>query len=205
MRPTFSKNYSRRTFLGRTTAAAFAFTFLPSRVWGANERLRFAGIGVGGQGFDDIDHAGNLGDVVALCDCDDTKLLTKRLNFPTARVFRDFRRLFDDMAGKIDAVTISTPDHTHALAAALAMKRGIHVYVQKPLTHDMWEARWLRDLAREHKVASQMGNQGTADNTLRRGVEAIRAGAIGPVREFHVWTDRPTWPQSPSVIARPSS
>ena len=204
MRPTFSKSYSRRTFLGKTSAAAFAFTFLPSRVWGANERLRFASIGVWGQqGFYDVDHVGNLGDVVALCDCDDSVLNWKLSKYRDACPFSDFRRMFEEMTGKIDAVTISTPDHNHALAAALAMKRGIHVYVQKPLAHDMWETRWLRDLARQHKIVTQMGIQGTADNTLRRGVETIRAGTIGTVREFHVWTDRPTWPQSPSVIARP--
>lgn len=204
MRPTFSRSYSRREFLGATTAAAFAFTFLPSRVWGANDRLRIAGIGVGGKGSGDLDQAAKHGDVVALCDCDDNPLQAKLKKFPGARSFYDFRRLFDEMDGKIDALTVSTPDHTHALAAALAMKRGIHVYVQKPLTHDVWEARWLRDLARKHKVVTQMGNQGTGEDGLRRGVEVIRAGAIGPVREFHVWTNRPVWPQAPSVIARPT-
>ena len=204
MRPTFSQNYSRRSFIGTSASAAFAFTFLPSRVFGANDRLRIAGVGVGGKGSGDIDQAGTLGDVVALCDCDDTKLDAKLKKFPGARTFHDFRKMFDAMEGKVDAVTISTPDNTHAVAAALAIKRGIHVYVQKPMTHDVWEARWLRDLSRKHKVATQMGNQGTAENGLRRGVEVIRAGAIGPVREIHVWTNRPVWPQAPSVIARPA-
>lgn len=204
MRPTFSKTYSRRHFLGSLTATSLAFTLIPARVWGANDRLRIAGVGVGGKGSSDIDQAGTLGDVVALCDCDDQPLQAKLAKFPGARTYQDFRRLFDDMDGKIDAVTISTPDHTHALAAAMAMKRGMHVYVQKPMTHDVWEARWLRDLARKHKVVTQMGNQGTAEDGLRAGVEAIRAGALGPVREVHVWTNRPVWPQSPKVIARPT-
>ncbi len=204
MRPTFSKTYSRRHFLGATTASAFAFTLLPARVWGANERLRIAGVGVGGKGSSDIDQAGSLGDVVALCDCDDKSLQAKLAKFSGAKPYYDFRKLFDEMDGKIDAVTISTPDNTHAIAAALAMKRGMNVYVQKPLTHDVWEARWLRDLARKHKVVTQMGNQGTAENGLRAGVEAIRAGAIGPVREVHVWTNRPVWPQAPKVTSRPT-
>lgn len=203
MRPTFSRTYSRRDFLGTATAAAFAFTVLPQRAFGANDRLRIGGIGVGGKGSGDIDQAGTLGDVVALCDCDDNSLQAKVKKFPGARAFHDFREFFDQMEGKLDAVTISTPDNTHALAAALAMKRGIHVYVQKPLTHDVWEARWLRDLAHKHKVVTQMGNQGTASDGLRRGVEVIRAGAVGKVSEVHVWTNRPVWPQSPGIVARP--
>ncbi len=204
MRPTFTRTYSRRDFIGSATAASLAFTILPARAIGANDRLRIAGVGVGGKGSSDIDQAANLGDVVALCDCDDRQMAPKAAKWTGARKFRDFRKMFDAMDGKIDAVTVSTPDHNHALAAALAMERGMHVYVQKPLTHDVWEARWLRDLARKHKVATQMGNQGTSEDGLRKGVEWLRAGAIGTVREVHVWTNRPQWPQSPSVIARPA-
>lgn len=205
MKPTWSKNFTRRDFLATTTAAsALAFSFLPSRVWGANERLRIAGIGVGGKGSSDIDQAGALGDVVALCDCDDNPLAEKLKKWPSAKKFHDFREMFDKMGKEIDAVTISTPDHTHAIAAAEAMVRKIHCYVQKPLTHDVWEARYLRTLARKYKVATQMGNQGSAADGLRRGVEAIQAGVIGPVREAHVWTNRPVWPQSPTIKARPT-
>ena len=204
MRPTFSKSYSRRTFLGSSAATAFGLLYLPSRVFGANERLRFAGIGVGGKGSSDIDQAGNLGDVVALCDIDDHSLDEKAKKFPRARRFNDFREMFDKMQGQIDAVTVSTPDHTHAVAAAAAMKRKLHVYVQKPLAHDVWECRWLQRLARENKVVTQMGNQGTASDELRKGVEVIRAGALGKVYEVHVWTNRPVWPQSPKVTQRPS-
>ncbi len=204
MRPTFTRTYSRRDFIGSAAAASLAFTILPARAIGANDRLRVAGIGVGGKGSGDIDQAANLGDVVALCDCDDRSLAPKAAKWTGARKFRDFRKMFDEMHGKIDAVTVSTPDHNHALAAAMAMQRGMAVYVQKPLTHDVWEARWLRDLARKHKVATQMGNQGTAEDGLRKGVEWIRAGAIGNVHEVHVWTNRPQWPQSPSVVSRPT-
>ena len=103
---------------------------------------------------------------------------------------------------EIDAVMISTPDHTHAVAASMAMKMGKHVYVQKPLTHDVWEARHLRLLAKEMGVCTQMGNQGTAADGFRRSVELIQAGHIGDVTEVHIWTNRPVWPQSPKVIAR---
>jgi hypothetical protein len=205
MKPTWSKNFTRRDFLVTSSAAsAFAFTFLPSRVWGANDRPRFAGIGVGGKGSSDIDHASTLGDVVALCDCDDNSLDAKLKKWPSAKKYYDFRDMFDEMGDKIDAVTVSTPDHTHTIAAAHAIVRRIHVYVQKPLTHDVWEARYLKTLARKYRVATQMGNQGSAANGLRRGVEAIQAGVIGPVRELHVWTNRPVWPQSPTITARPT-
>lgn len=203
MRPSFSKTYSRRTFVGSSAAAAFGFLFVPSRVFGANDRLRFAGIGIGGKGSGDIDQAGNLGDVVALCDCDQNALDAKAKKFPSARRFYDFREMLDKLDGKIDAVTVSTPDNTHAVAAAAAIKRKMHVYVQKPLAHDVAECRWLLKLAREHKVVTQMGNQGTASDELRRGVEVIRAGALGKVYEVHVWTNRPVWPQSPGIVARP--
>jgi predicted dehydrogenase len=166
--------------------------------------LRFAGIGVGGKGSSDIDQAATLGDVVAVCDCDDNPLNEKLKKWPSAKKFYDFREMFDKMGKEIDAVTISTPDHTHAIAAAHAIVRKMHVYVQKPLTHDVWEARYLRTLARKYKVATQMGNQGSAANGLRRGVEAIQAGVIGKVTEVHVWTNRPVWPQSPAIKARPT-
>jgi len=198
------KTYSRRTFIGTSAAATFAFTFLPRRVWGANERLHFAGIGVGGKGSGDIDQAGNLGDVVAICDIDDNSLNSKAKKFPNAKTYNDFRVMLDEMGKDIDAVTVSTPDHTHAPAAARAIQMGKHVYCQKPLTHSVHEARLLRDLARKHKVATQMGNQGTAEDGLRRAVELIQTGAIGPVREVHVWTNRPVWPQAPQITARPT-
>ena len=205
MKPTWSKNFPRRDFLVRTSAAsAFAFTYLPSRVWGANERPAFAGIGVGGKGSSDIDQAAALGDVVALCDCDDNSIAEKLKKWPKARKFNDFREMFDKMSNSIDAVTVSTPDHTHAIAAAHAIVRKKHVYVQKPLTHDVWEARHLLTLARKYKVATQMGNQGSAADGLRRGIESIQSGVIGKVTEAHVWTNRPIWPQSPSVRTRPT-
>ncbi len=199
----FSKTYSRRQFIASTAATGFMFSFLPSRVWGANERLRFAGIGVGGKGSSDIDQAGNLGDVVAICDVDDNHLNAKTEKFASAKKYNDFRKMLDEMGDQIDAVTVSTPDHTHAPAALRAMRMGKHVYCQKPLTHTVEEARMLREAALKYNVATQMGNQGTAANGFRQAVEIIQSGAIGPVREVHVWTNRPVWPQAPEITARP--
>ena len=111
--------------------------------------------------------------------------------------------MLEEMHTEIDAVTISTPDHTHAPAGLMAMSLGKHVYCQKPLTHSVYEARRMGQAARQYNVTTQMGNQGTASDGLRKGVEVIQSGAIGPVREVHVWTNRPVWPQAPSITARP--
>lgn len=179
------------------------FTALPSRVWGANSKIQFAGVGVGGKGGSDIDQAGALGAVVGLCDIDRGRLNEKAEKYPAAKKYADFREMLSELGSKVDAVTVGAPDHTHAPAALLAMSMGKHVYVQKPLTHSVYEARRLRMVAREKGVVTQMGNQGTAQNGLRRAVELIRAGVIGPVREVHVWTNRPVWPQAPDITERP--
>ena len=171
-----------------------------------NEKLRIACIGVGGKGESDTDHAGIVGDIVALCDIDDNHLDEKAAKFPSAKKYHDFRKLLEEMENSIDAVTVSTPDHTHAPAAMMAMRMGKHVYCQKPLTHSVYEARELRKAAAKYKVVTQMGNQGTALPGLRSAVEAVQAGAIGPVREVHVWTNRPGtyWRQAPQYTARPT-
>ncbi|GIW82052.1 MAG: NADH-dependent dehydrogenase [Gemmatales bacterium] len=198
---------TRREFLQQTAAAGVGFWvaagLTPSESRSALEKLSFAGIGVGGKGSSDIDQAGSLGDVVAICDIDDQRLEAKAKKFPNAQKFNDFREMLDKLGKKIDAVTVSTPDHTHAVASIMAMKMGKHVYCQKPLTHSVFEARMMREVARQNKVCTQMGNQGTAHNGLRRAVELIRGGVIGPVHEVHVWTNRPVWPQSPQIRSRP--
>ena len=189
---------SRREFMAGAAAVAAAGTLsFPHilRAQGANERVRIAGIGVGGKGGSDVDHAAQHGDIVALCDVDDKSLAQKQKQFPKAKVYRDFRKMFDEMADSIDACTISTPDHVHGVAASMAMTLGKHVYCQKPLTQTVYEARVLRQLAKEKKLATQMGNQGSAGSGLRRAVEVIQSGLIGPVRELHVWSNRPIWPQ----------
>ncbi len=197
------KNYSRRHFLQVSAVSALAINFLPRRVFGANERLSIAGIGVGGKGGGDISQSGKLGDVVALCDVDANSLNAKAKEFPKAKLFQDFREMLDTMGKEIDAATVSTADHTHAPAAIRAMRMGIHVYVQKPLTHTVWEARQMRLEAKKNNVCTQMGNQGTAENGLREAVELVRSGVLGAVRQAHVWTNRPVWPQAPGTIARP--
>jgi predicted dehydrogenase len=159
------------------------------------ERLNFACIGNGGKGSENTRDAGRNGNVVALCDIDDIPLEKYGKLFKTARKFNDYREMFEVMADKIDAVTVAIPDHSHAPASMLAMKKKKHCFTQKPLTWSVEEARRMRELAAEMKVVTQMGNQGTAHPGFRRGVEVIRSGAIGPVKEVYVWTNRPIWPQ----------
>jgi predicted dehydrogenase len=191
---------SRRSFLGASAASAMAFQFLPSRVFGANERVHLAGIGVGGKGRGEINDAAREGaEIVALCDVDDLRAAETFRKFPKARRYKDFRLMLEKEKG-IDAVTVSTPDHTHAVAGIMAMKMGKHCYCQKPLTHSIYEARRMSEVAKETGVVTQMGNQAHAGEPIRRGVELIRAGIIGQVSEVHVWTNRPSWPQG---VARP--
>lgn len=205
-----SRGIDRRRFIQGLSLAGVGYWVGGSRVMSfsdsPNEKINIACIGVGGKGSSDTDHAGNHGNIVALCDIDDQRLGQKAAKFPKAKTYNDYRKLLDEMQANIDAVVVSTPDHTHAPAAVRAMRLGKHVYCQKPLTHSVAEARLMRDTARQYKVATQMGNQGTADSGFRRGVEIIRSGAIGPVREVHVWTNRPFkyWKQAPDIVARPT-
>lgn len=189
---------SRREFL-KTTALTGLGVWVGSEAQAArqeaNDRLRFACVGVGGKGRSDSADAAKHGDIVAICDVDDNTLAEAAAKYPNARKFNDFRKMLEEMDKSIDAVTVSTPDHTHAPAAAMAMRMGKHCFCQKPLTHTLWEARRLGEIAREKKVATQMGNQGTAAANLRRSAAMVRAGALGTVREVHVWTNRPVWEQ----------
>lgn len=197
------KDVSRRDFLQKTTAAAIgSFFIVPRHVLGKgfrapSDKLNIAGIGIGSKGFSDISNASNNGaeNVVALCDVD-WKLGQRAFDkFPNAKKFKDFRKMFDEMSKDIDAVTISTPDHTHAVIAMAAMARGKHVYVQKPLTHNIHEARVLTEAARKYKLVSQMGNQGASNPGQQQMVEWFKKGVIGTVKEVDVWTNRPIWPQ----------
>lgn len=191
-----SSSISRRKFVQASAASAFAFQFVPSRVFGANERVAVAGIGAGGKGASDIAGANGAGaDIVGLCDIDRGRLDGALKKYPGAKGYTDFRKLIEEMGDTVDAVTVSTPDHTHFHAAMLAISKGKHVYVQKPLTHSIWEARTLAEAAAEKKIVSQMGNQAHAGEPIRRAVELIRAGIVGKVKEVHAWTNRPIWPQ----------
>ena len=169
-----------------------------------NEKINFACIGVGGKGDSDTADAARFGNVVAICDVDETTLNAAAVKYPGAKKYSDYRIMLDEMERQIDAVTVSTPDHTHAVSAAMAMEMGKHCFCQKPLTHSIWEARRLGEIARKRRVVTQMGNQGTASSALRQSAAMIRAGAVGAVNELHVWTNRPIWPQGgPRNPAKP--
>ena len=188
---------SRRQFVraGALGAAAMSFPFV-GNVLGANDKINVACIGVKGKGDSDTDDSAHSGgNLVALCDVDERHLKDKAQKYPQAKLYRDFRKMLEEMGPAIDAVTVSTPDHCHGLASAMALGMGKHVFCQKPLTQTVFEARQLRALAAEKKVATQMGNQGSANSALRRAVEIVQAGVIGQVSELHVWTNRPIWPQ----------
>ncbi len=187
---THSKNLSRRQFskamLGAAGALAVRSSFV--RADEKNEKLNIAIIGVGGRG------GSNLGgvksqNIVALCDVNSNAVEAQAANYPHAKKYSDFRKVFDD-AKDFDAVVVSTCEHTHAFATILALQHGKHVYCEKPLTHNIYEARKIREAAAKVKVATQMGIQIHAGDNYRRVVELIQGGAIGPVREAHVWVSR---------------
>ena len=190
---------TRRDFIKRTSiatsTAALAFPYV-GNVLGANDRINVACIGVGGKGDSDSSGAAGCGgNIVALCDVDTNTLDQKSKQFPNAKRFQDYRKLLDEMGKDIDAVTVSTPDHHHGSAALRAMKLGKHCFCQKPLVQTVYEARQMRKVAAQKKLATQMGNQGSAESGLRRAVEVLQAGVIGKPVELHVWTNRPIWPQ----------
>ncbi len=197
---------TRRRFLRGATLSAAAFTVVPGTVLGlrgaasANQKLNLAGIGIGGQGAHDLSQMESE-NIVALCDVDKGYAAHTFKKYPRAQQFTDYRQMLDQVK-EIDGVVIATPDHHHAFAAMEAIKRGKHVYCEKPLTHSVWEARQVAKAAREAKVATQMGNQGQASGLTRRLCEYVWAGVIGKVHEAHIWTDRPShglfeeyWPQ----------
>ena len=189
---------SRRKFIGSTMATA-AFAIVPRHVLGGSgyispsDKLNIACIGVGGKGRSDV-QAVSSENLVAFCDVDDERAAETYKKFPDVKRYRDFRVMLEKEKN-IDAVVVSTPDHTHAVISMMAIKMGKHVFCQKPLTHTVYEARRLAQAAREYKVATQMGNQHQAEEEPRRLAEMIRDGAIGAVREVHIWTNRPVWPQ----------
>ena len=197
---------NRRSFLKASAASALAFQFIPSRAFGADaatrpsQKLNIAGIGIGGQGGHDIAQMESE-NIVALCDVDSNHGAHTFKRYPNAKVFSDYRKMLDEVK-EIEAVVIGTPDHIHAFASMAAMRAGKHVYCEKPLTHSFWEARQVAQFAREKKLMTQMGNQGQASTETRLLCERVWSGIIGPIREAHIWTDRPSqgllkeyWPQ----------
>ena len=195
-------NFTRRHFFfGSLLASA-----VPLRGYGSvpslkklgykspNEKLNIASIGAGGKAYSDIRGCA-AENIVALCDVDDLRATRMFNRYPKVPKYKDFRKMLDEQANSIDAVIIAIPDFMHATAAMWCMERGKHVYVQKPLTRTVWEARQLLDAARKYNVATQMGNQGYSNEGTRQAAEMIWSGQIGQVSEVHAWTDRPIWPQ----------
>ncbi len=208
------KGSSRRKFIKQSATAAAGLTILPRYVMGGpgyiapSDKLNIAGIGAGGKGTSNLAAASQwdeatkqtVENIVALCDVDDERAATSFSRYPDAKRYKDFRLMLEEMGNDIDAVMISTPDHTHAVAAMACMQLNKHVYVEKPLTHNVYEARLLTEKAREYGVTTQMGNQGNSSDDIRRICEWIDAGTIGEVKEVHCWTNRPVWAQG---ISRP--
>jgi hypothetical protein len=190
---------NRRNFIKTASLAAGAATFgVPALLRGQNlnSKLNIAviGAGAGSKGQSDTDCC-NTENIFALCDVDTDRCASRLAKYPGAKFYQDHRRMFDEIGTSIDAVDVATPDHFHAIAASAAISLGKHVYCQKPLTQTIYEARYLRNLAHDKKIITQMGNQGSAADGLRRAVECIHAGIIGQVSQVHVWTNRPVWPQ----------
>ncbi len=197
-----SKNtLSRRNFIRNSTLAFAGISIIPRHVLGRgfiapSDKLNIAVIGGGGKGFSDAMNVWNHGasHIAAICDVDWNRAANAFKNFPKAKKFKNHKILFDQIKD-IDAVTISTPDHNHAVIAMEAMKRGKHVYLQKPLTHSIYEARTLTEAANKYKVVTQMGNQGGSGEGVKQMIKWFDEGKIGKVHKVEVWTNRPVWPQ----------
>jgi predicted dehydrogenase len=198
-----SSQTSRRDFIKNTAVAGAGFFIVPRFVLGGkgyiapSDRLIVAGIGVGGKGESDIMNFFKSGkaDIAFLCDVDDRRAANSVKAFPKAKYYKDWRQMFDKVSKNFDAVSVSTPDHNHAVQTLAAMQLGKHVYVQKPLTHDVYEARVLTQAAQKYKVVTQMGNQGASGDGVRQLMEWYDAKIIGDVHTVYCWTDRPVWPQ----------
>jgi predicted dehydrogenase len=196
-------NPGRREFIKNGAIAAAGFMIVPRFVLGGkgytapSDRLTIASVGCGGKGESDIfnfDKSGKA-NIAYLCDVDDARAATTVKRFPKAKYYKDWRELFDKESKNFDAVSVSTPDHTHAIVAYHAMQLGKHVYVQKPLTHDIAEARLLTEAAKKYKVVTQMGNQGASNDGTRLLSEWYDNDIIGDVHTVYCWTNRPVWPQ----------
>lgn len=196
---------SRRQFIQAGALAATSFFIVPRHVLGGpgfvapSDKLNIAGVGFGGKGFSDVTNSYNKGanNIAALCDVDWGLPRVKEMftKHPNAKKYKDFREMLDKEGNNIDAVTVSTPDHNHAIVAMHAMQRGKHVYVQKPMTHNIYEARMLTEAARKYKVVTQMGNQGSSNPQQLEMVSWFDKGLIGNVHTIQLWTNRPVWPQ----------
>ncbi len=207
MKEKVKKAISRRTFMGAAASTAFAFSIVPSKVLGKDapsNKLNIGVIGASGRGGANL-RGVESENIVALCDVDLERAKNNIRKNSGAKVYRDFRVMLDEMDKSIDAVIVSTPDHTHAVAVMAAIKMGKHVYCEKPLAHSIYEVRKLTEAARKYKVATQMGNQGHSSEHIRLVCEWIQDGAIGDVREVHAWSNRPQGGYAfPSSLPRPT-
>ncbi len=200
---TNSKESSRRSFLKNAAIGTAAFTIVPRFVLGGkgflapSDKLYIAGVGVGGKGYSDLKSFYDTGkaNIAFLCDVDDRRAARSVADYPKAKYYKDWRVLLEKEHKHFDAISIATPDHNHAITTLAAMQLGKHVYVQKPLTHDIYEARVLGEAARRYKVVTQMGNQGASHDGVRQMQEMYDAGLIGDVHTIYSWTNRPVWPQ----------
>ncbi|MEP6512229.1 MAG: Gfo/Idh/MocA family oxidoreductase [Parafilimonas sp.] len=195
-------NSSRRKFIKNAAIAAAGIYIIPRHVLGRgytapSDKLNMAGIGCGGKAEVNLPYAYNKGsdNIVALCDVDDRMAISARKMWPNAPYYTDFREMLDKEAKNIDAIIVTTPDHTHTAAALAGMQLGKHVYCEKPLTHTIYEARMLTQAAKKYKVVTQMGNQGSSGNDTRLIETWVQARVLGDVHTVHVWTNRPVWPQ----------
>jgi predicted dehydrogenase len=194
---------TRRDFIKKSSLAAASFMIVPRFVLGGkgyrapSDMLTVAGIGAGGKGQSDIANFAKSGkaNIAFLCDVDERQAAKTVANFPKAKVYKDWREMLDKEHKHIDACSVSTPDHNHAIIAFSAMQLGKGVYVQKPMTHDIWEARLLTEAAKKYKVVTQMGNQGSSNEGTRLMSEWYDAGLVGDVHTIYCWTNRPVWPQ----------
>ncbi|BFP40659.1 Gfo/Idh/MocA family oxidoreductase [Flavobacteriaceae bacterium GF1] len=190
----------RRDFLKKSGVALAGISIVPSHVISGmghtapSDKLNIAGIGVGGMGRANLRNM-NTQNIVALVDVDWKYAKRCFDDYPDAKKYKDYRKMLDEMGKDVDAVVIATPDHTHYVSAADSMRMGKHVYLQKPLTHSVYESRKLRELAQETGVATQMGNQGNSSDDMRKVCEWIWNGEIGTVTKVDAWTNRPIWPQ----------
>ena len=191
---------SRRRFLAQVAAAGAVIgsraELSMGRSISPNAKLNLAVVGCGGQGAENLEKVSGE-NIVALCDVDEERASESFGKHPKARKFRDFRKMLDAVHGEIDAVVVSIPDHMHAPVSLAAMELGKHVYCEKPLTWGIGEVRQMAKVAREKKLATQMGTQGMAGDQSRVGIEVLRSGVLGEITDLHVWTDRPAdwWPQ----------
>lgn len=193
------KKLNRRTFIATTATSVAGFSIIPARAVSGlghiapSDKLNIAGIGIGGKGKVNLKNMPGQ-NMVALCDVDWKYAKPVFDTYPKAKKWKDFRQMLEKQKD-IDAVVIATPDHTHTLAAAAAMQSGKHVYLQKPLTHSVWESRYLTKLAKTTGVVTQMGNEGHSSDTVYEVAEIVQSGCLGVIKEAHVWTNRPIWRQ----------